>query len=73
MMIQKIILPIVGIAFLTFGYLIYVQKRYGLINGFEADRQAGRKTEAYAQKVGLIEMVLGAVCVLAGVCVMLLA
>ena len=49
----------VGLAFTIFGYLIYVRKQYHLINGFEADYQAGRKTESYAKKVGVIELILG--------------
>ena len=41
------------------GYLIYFKKKYNLINDFEANRKADRKTESYARKVGLIELLLG--------------
>lgn len=59
MTILKIILITVGVAFTIFGYEIYFQKKYNLINGFEEDYKNGRKTESYAKKVGLIELVLG--------------
>lgn len=63
MLILKIALFIVGLMFLLFGYFIYFKKKYDLINGFEADFQAGRKDERYAQRVGLIEFIVG-ICVL---------
>ena len=58
---------ILGLAFLLFGYNIYFKKRYGLINGFEADRRAGRRDERFARRVGLIELILGAVLLAAGI------
>lgn len=61
MIILKIALLIVGIAFLIFGTLIYFRKKYNLINGFEADLKAGRKNEAYARRVGLSEIIIGIV------------
>ena len=48
MIVVKIITVIFGLAFLLFGYFIYFQKKYNLINGFSADYQAGRKNEKYA-------------------------
>lgn len=51
MLILKIMLILLGVSFLTFGYLIYSKKRYDLINGFESELKAGRKTEEYAKKV----------------------
>lgn len=64
-----IILLLLGVAFTVFGYLIYFRKKYDLINGFKADYIAGRKTEAYAQKVGLIEFIIGIISILFGICV----
>lgn len=64
MTLLKIILLIVGLAFLTFGYLIYIKKQYHLINGFESALKAGRKTAADADKVGRVELILGGVCLL---------
>lgn len=59
MTLLKIILIAIGATFSTFGYLIYFKKKYTLINDYEADRKAGKKTESYARKVGLIELLLG--------------
>ena len=72
MTILKIILITVGVSFTTFGYEIYFQKKYNLINGFEKDYKNGRKTESYAKRVGLIEFVLGIVLSLIGICVIVI-
>ena len=72
MIILKIILITVGVALVMFGYEIYFQKKYNLINGFEEDYKNGRKTESYAKKVGLIEFVLGIVLALIGICVIII-
>lgn len=72
MTILKIILITVGVAFTTFGYEIYFQKKYNLINGFEENYKNGRYTESYAKRVGLIEFVLGIVLSLIGICVIVI-
>ncbi|WBW50472.1 DUF3784 domain-containing protein [Peptoniphilus equinus] len=72
MTILKIMLITIGIVFTTFGYEIYFQKKYNLINGFEEDYKNGRKTKSYAKKVGLIEFVLGIVVALIGICVIVI-
>lgn len=59
MTLLKIVLLALGATFSTFGYLIYFKKKYNLINDYEANRKAGKKTESYARKVGLIELLLG--------------
>ena len=59
MTLLKIILLALGATFSTFGYLIYFKKKYNLINDYEANRKAGKKTDSYARKVGLIELLLG--------------
>lgn len=59
MTLLKIILIAIGVTFSTFGYLIYFKKKCNLINDYEANRKAGKKTESYARKVGLIELLLG--------------
>ena len=46
MMILKILLPIVGVAFLFFGYLIFFRKKYSLINGFDAAFKEGARPSA---------------------------
>lgn len=35
------------------------ERKYNLINGFEMDFKEGRKTEAYAKRVGLLELIIG--------------
>ena len=59
MIVLKILTLLLGVAFTAFGYLIYFRKKYSLINGFEEAYRSGRKTEAYARRVGLVELVLG--------------
>ena len=59
MTLLKIILIALGATFSIFGYLIYFKKKYNLINDYETNRKAGKKTESYARKVGLIELLLG--------------
>ena len=71
MLILKIIMILLGIAFTAFGYFIYFRKKYNLINGFEKNLRTGRKTERYAKTVGLIELVLGVSCLLAGTALIL--
>lgn len=69
MTILKMMLITVGVAFSLLGYLIYFKKQYDLINGFEEDHKAGRKTESYAKKVGMIQMISGLLLSLIGICV----
>lgn len=61
MLILKIIAISLGLTFTLFGYLIYFKKKYNLVNGFEADFKAGRKTESYVSQIGLIEFIIGVV------------
>lgn len=67
MILLKIILILVGVAFTTFGYFIYFKEKYNLINGFESDYKSGRKSESYAKKVGLVELIIGIIFVLIGI------
>lgn len=69
MTLLKIILILVGLAFIIFGYLIYFKEKYNLINGFESDFKSGRKTESYAKTVGLVELIIGIIFVLIGIVV----
>lgn len=66
MTLLKVILIALGATFSIFGYLIYFKKKYNLINDFEANRKSGRKTESYARKVGLIELLLGITLLMVG-------
>ena len=68
MVALKIITVVVGLAFVLFGYFIFFRKKYSLINGFEEDYKAGRKNEAYAKRVGMVELVVGtAILIAAGI------
>ena len=73
MIVLKVLAVVLGLAFLLFGYFIYFKKKYNLINGFEADFQDGRKNEAYAKRVGLVEFVVGIALLIAGVALILFA
>ena len=59
MLVLKIAAAILGLAFTLFGYFIYFKGKYFLINGFTEDLKAGLKTEAYAKRVGLVELTVG--------------
>lgn len=72
MNLLNIILIVVGGAFITFGYLIYFKEKYNLINGFELDYKSGRKTESYAKKVGLVELMIGIILVVVGFCMLII-
>lgn len=60
MLILKLILLALGITFSTFGYLIVFEKKFGLINDFEARKKVGSQTDADAILVGKIVLTLGA-------------
>lgn len=66
MTLLKIIIIALGATFSIFGYLIYFKKKYNLIDDYEANRKAGKKTESYARKVGLIELLLGIALLMVG-------
>lgn len=65
----KIMLMTLSVVFTTFGYKIYFQKKYNLINGFEEAYKAGRKTKQYAKRVGLAEFIIGINLILFGICI----
>ena len=67
MIVLKIISVIVGLTFALFGYLIFFRKKYSLINGSDEEFKAGRKTEQYAKRVGLIELTIGIAILIASV------
>ncbi len=73
MLALKIIAAILGLAFTLFGYFIFFKKKYSLINGFEEDYKAGRKTEDYAKRVGLVEFVVGVAILFAAVILLIFA
>lgn len=71
MLFLKIMLPIIGLMFLAFGYLICFKKKYSLINGFVEAYKRGEKTENYAKRVGLVELVLGVLFLISAVLVII--
>lgn len=73
MLVLKVILFIVGIAFTLFGYFICFKKKYSLINGFSTDYKAGRKDENYAKRVGIAELIVGIVILIASAILIILA
>lgn len=73
MLALKIIVITLGLAFTLFGYFIFFKKKYSLINGFEEDYTAGRKTEDYAKRVGLVEFVVGVAILIAAVILLIFA
>ncbi len=73
MLALKIIAIILGLAFALFGYFIFFKKKYSLINGFEEDYKAGRKTEDYAKQVGLAEFMVGVAILIAAAILLICA
>lgn len=69
-MIQAILI-ILGVISLYYGYNIYFNKKYNLINDFEAEFKAGRKTEKYAERIGIIEFVIGIALLLVGIAIII--
>lgn len=66
MQLLDLLLIMIGGLFSLFGYLIYFRECYGLINHFRQDKEAGRRDDAYAQRIGLIEMIGGVTCMIQG-------
>lgn len=72
MLVLQMILSVVAIGFLLFGYCIFFKKKYNLINGFEEDFKRRRKTEDYAKRVGIIEFIIGIVILIISVILMVI-
>ena len=72
MLVLKIVAALLGLAFTLFGYFIYFKGKYSLINGFDEDLKAGIKSEAYARRVGLAELIVGIVLLITAVLLLLL-
>ena len=70
-MIQAVLI-ILGVISLYYGYNIFFKKKYDLINDFEAEFKAGRKTEKYAKRIGIIEFVIGAGMLIGGILLIIL-
>ena len=73
MLAMTIIDALLGLAFAVIGYLIFFKKKYSLITGFESAFREGRKTERYARRVGLAELALGILLLIASVVLIVFA
>lgn len=59
MFVLRVILFVLGVILIGFGYFIYFKKKYNLINNFEEDLKSNRFDEGYAKRIGLIELIWG--------------
>jgi hypothetical protein len=67
MIILRIVLIVIGIPFLYFGFNIFFRKKYNYINNYDSDKKIGKLDEAYARRIGIIELIGGKMCILLGV------
>lgn len=68
----RIILILIGLLFIGFGYNIWFKGKYDLINNFEKDKKRGKKNESFAKRVGIIEFAGGVACFILGIIAMFL-
>ncbi len=66
-MVLSIALVIVGIMFAVMGYLLFFKNRTDLINNYEYDLKAGMIDEGFARRLGITELISGAVFLSAGI------
>ncbi len=66
MKVLNVLLVILGLIFMFFGYEIFFKKKYGLINNFYEDKNKGKFNDNYAKRVGIIEFVGGLFCIIFG-------
>ena len=62
-----ILLLLLGLAFGGFGFLIAFRKKYALISNFVDDKHRGKFDDAYARRLGLIELCAGLVTLVLGI------
>lgn len=67
MLIVKILFIIIGLVFISFGYLIYFKEKYNIINMYEANKKRGIKYESYAKKIGKFELIFGICLIILGI------
>ena len=72
MIILRIILIVVGVPFIYYGFNIFFMKNYNYINNYESDKKIGKVDEAYAKRIGAIELIGGKLCVILGILAMFL-
>lgn len=59
MLVLKVLALSLGLKYAASGYLIHFKKKYSLVKGFEEEFRAGCKKESYANRIGLMEFVVG--------------
>jgi len=67
MTILKIILILVGMMFIVFGYAIWFKGKYNLINGFPNRNKRIKSNDSFAKMVGIIQFIGGIICCVVGV------
>lgn len=72
MLILRLILIIIGLVFIGFGYAIWFKGKYDLINNFQNDKRNGKLNDSYAARVGKIEFIGGLACFALGIITMFL-
>ncbi len=66
MIILRIILIVIGLPFIYYGFNILFRKKYKYINNYESDKKIGNADEAYAKRIGAVELIGGKLCVILG-------
>lgn len=72
MIVLRIILILIGLVFISFGYVIWFKEKYNLINNFQEDRENGKFNDSFAKRVGKIEFIGGIACFALGIITMFL-
>ncbi len=67
MFVLRIMLILIGLLFIGFGYAIWFKRKYNLINNFKDDNKSGKSYDSFAKRVGIIEFIGGIVCFILGV------
>ncbi len=70
MFVLRIILILIGLVFIGFGYAIWFKGKYNLINNFQKDKKNGKLNDSFAKRVGKIEFIGGIVCFTLGIITM---
>jgi hypothetical protein len=72
MIVLRIVLIVIGIPFIYYGFNILFMEKYNLINNYEKDKKIGKVDEGFAKRVGAIEFFGGKICLILGIAAMFL-
>lgn len=67
MIFIEVLIILIGLAFISFGYLIYFKEKYNLINMYEFNKKREIKNESYAKKIGKLELIFGIILSILGI------